>query len=230
MLECDGDKTKVLYVDYGNQEWITADRLAPISKQFSNLPEVCFCCTLDLSSVLGTWAENSGEKLMSMYGENELRCHVVAKTDDGLLVKLFCGDEDVLAKVVTSSDEPFPAGTLEDSTETPTGGDYISKQLKTDDRKDVICSHIETTQKLWCQLVEDQETLDDLMTRLDEVYGALGAEELLLKSYDVGSPCCGQFLEDDEWYRAEILGMQDEGIFYIYYLPGQVYVPGVNGD
>ncbi len=214
MLECDGDKTKVLYVDYGNEEWITDDRLAPISEQFSNLPEVCFRCTLDLSSDQGAWAENSGEKLVEVYGEHELRCQIMSKTDDGFSVKLFCGDENVLTKLVTS-DEPTPAVNVEDSVETPsTLGGYKIKPLKKGERKDVICSHIEEPHKLWCHFTEDQETLDDIMNRLDEVYSVLGPDELLVKSYDVGSPCCGQFLEDDGWYRAEILGMQDQGTFY----------------
>ena len=53
------------------------------------------------------------------------------------------------------------------------------------------------------------------MDRLHEVYSALGAEELLVTNYDVGSVCCGQFLDDDGWYRAEILDKQDEGTLYI---------------
>ena len=214
VLECDGDKTKVLYVDYGNEEWITDDRLAPISAQFSNLPEVCFRCSLDLSSVPGTWTEDSGEKLIEMYGEHELRCQIMSKTDDGLSVTLFCGDENVLTKIVPS-DEPTPVVKVEDNVEAPstTPTDYKTKPLQKGDRKDVVCSHIESPRKLWCQISDDQETLDNLMNRIDEVYSVLGPEELLLKSYDVGTPCCGQFLEDDGWYRAEILSMQDQGIF-----------------
>lgn len=208
MLECNGDKIKVLYVDYGNEEWLTGDRIAPISIRFSELPEVCIRCTLDLSTIRGTWDETSGEKLVEIYGENELRCQIVSKTDDYFSVKLFFGDEDVLAKVMISDTAALH---IEESVGIPTASCYKIKQLKKGDNKDVTCSHIETPRKLWCQFVEDRETLDNLMNRLDEVYSALGAAELLVKNYVVGTPCCGQFLEDDGWYRAEILAMEDEG-------------------
>lgn len=210
VLECNGDKLKVLYVDYGNEEWLTGDRIAPISRRFSELPEVCIRCTLDLSTIRGTWGETSGEKLVEIYGESELRCQIVSTTGECFSVKLFFGDEDVLAKVMISDSA---ASHVEESVEIPTTSCYKIKQLRAGDEKAVTCSHIETPLKLWCQFVEDQETLDNLMNRLDDVYSVLGAEELLVKNYDVATPCCGQFLEDDGWYRAEILAMEDEGTF-----------------
>ena len=204
----------VLYIDYGNEEWITGDRLAPISAQFCNLPEVCFRCSLDLSSFSGTWTEDSGEKLFEMYGEHELRCQIMSKTDNCFSVKLFCGDQNILTKIV-SSEEPTPTVKVELNVEAPsTPAGYKIKPIQKGDRKDVICSHIESPSKLWCQFSEDQETLHDLMNRLGEVYSVIGAGELQVESYDAGAPCCGQFLEDDGWYRAEILGMQDQGKFY----------------
>ena len=224
MLELDGDKTKVFYVDYGNEEWVPGDRLAPIPERFSILPQVCFRCSLDLSSLRGHWNENFGEKLVEMYGEHELRCEIISENSGCFSVKLFCDDEDVLTKFVTSA-EPQPTLTADDdvpSAEALTtlsveddlsSLSYRMKQLKKGDRKDVLCSHIETPQKLWFRFVEDEETLDNLMNRLDEVYSVLGADELLLKTRDIGSPCCGQFLEDDRWYRAEILAVQDQGNF-----------------
>lgn len=229
MLELDRDKTKVLYVDYGNEEWVTGDRLAPIPERFYVLPQVCFRCSLDLSSLHGNWNENFGEKLVEMHGEHELRCEIVSETGDCFTVKLFCGDEDVLTKLVTSAEpqpiltagddgtsaEPLTTSTVEDDL---SARSYKLKQLKKGDRKDVLCSHIETPQKLCFQFVEDEETLDDLMNRLDEVYSVLGADELPLKTRDIGSPCCGQFLEDDDWYRAEILAVQDQGNFICLYL------------
>lgn len=221
VLELDGDKTKVFYVDYGNEEWISSDRLAPISQRFTNLPQVCLRCSLDLSSLRANWNENLGEKLIEIYGEHELRCKILSETDDCFSVKLFYDDEDVLTKLVTPSATATTLPAEEDltSAESPSADDdqssrgYEIKQLKKGDRKDVLCSHIETPHKLWLQFVEDQETLDDLMDRLDEVYSALGEDGLLLKTRDIGSPCCGQFLEDDGWYRAEILAVQDQGNF-----------------
>lgn len=85
MLECDLDKSKVLYIDYGNEEWIGDDRLAPVAEQFCQLPEVCMRCNLDLSAVSGAWSEGSSDKLLELYGEQELRCKVTSKTGDGVL-------------------------------------------------------------------------------------------------------------------------------------------------
>ena len=217
MLECDAEKTKVLYVDYGNVEWIGLERLAPIFEQFAKLPEVCFQCSLDISSTSGTWTENSREKLTELYGENELQCEITSETGDRFSVKLFCDGEDVLTKVLGSEERTPAMVGREDGLEPPSTGEketvYKAKELKISERKDVVCSHIETPQKLWCQFVEDQEILDELMNRLEEVYSVLGDEKLLLE-HSVGSPCIGQFLEDDRWYRAEILDMRDEGMLF----------------
>ena len=221
VLELDGDKTKVLYVDHGNEEWVSSDRLAPISQRFTHLLQVCLRCSLDLSSLRAKWNEDVGEKLIKIYGEHELCCKIISETDGCFSVKLFCDEEDVLTKLLTSSATPTTLPAEEDlsSAESPSAdGDqssrgYETKQLKKGDRKDVLCSHIETPHKLWLQFVEDQETLDDLMDRLNEVYNALGDDGLPLKTRDIGSPCCGQFLEDDGWYRAEILAVQDQGNF-----------------
>lgn len=128
-------------------------------------------------------------------------------------MKLFSGDEDIVAKVLMAG-ATSAASSSEDSASVVSTLSYVMKPLQKGVRKEAVCSHMESPGKLWCQFLEDEETLHELMDRLREVYNALGAEELLCRNLDVGSICCGQFTIDDEWYRAEVLALQDEGLSY----------------
>lgn len=172
------------------------------------MPEVCFCCSFDLSTVDGIWCENAAGKLLEMFSENELLCKISTNNDDGVLVKLYCDGEDILSHVLEHENVSVTK-VIENNKEIH---EFIVYEFNIDDKKDVTCSHIESPKKLWCQLSTNEAELNDLMNHLDEVYGSLGPEDLLAHNYDVGSPCCGQFLEDDGWYRAEIVEVVPEGL------------------
>lgn len=223
ILECDTDRAKVRYIDYGNEEWLSEDRLAPICEEFCHLPEVCFSCTLHGGSDGDISGEKSGEQIMERYGETDLCCKIVSKNAGNISVKLLCEGEDVMAELLASKRE-VSAGICEDLGKTAVVRSYINKKLKEGERIEITCCHIDSPDKLWCQLVKDQEVLHELMNQLDEAYGALELGDMLLETFVPGTACCGQFLEDDGWYRAEVLGKDDEGVKVRYVDYGNVEV------
>ena len=58
--------------------------------------------------------------------------------------------------------------------------------------------------KFWCQLVEEAEALEQLMTALDSHYKALEVSGGAQGPSMPGSVCCAKFSEDSRWYRARV--------------------------
>ena len=75
--------------------------------------------------------------------------------------------------------------------------------------KDTHCSHIDSLQEVYCQLLEYQSQLDDVTAKMvnhceDSNNG--------LANRSVGSVCLAQYKLDEQWYRAEVLEILNESV------------------
>ena len=74
--------------------------------------------------------------------------------------------------------------------------------------------------EFYCQLLSNDSHLTDFMRNLDSYYGPLGPKEMTCANLSVGSYACGQFTENDCWYRVivlEIKSTNDVLVMYVDY-------------
>ena len=75
--------------------------------------------------------------------------------------------------------------------------------------KDTHCTHIDSLQEVYCQLLEYQSQLDDITAKMvnyceDSNKGPANCS--------VGSACLAQYTLDEQWYRAEVVEVLNESV------------------
>ena len=92
---------------------------------------------------------------------------------------------------------------------------YMKLQLKSE-KLPAICSFIDENMQIYCQPTEYSSDLDQLMAHIADHCTAMDNSVV---SFDVGDPCFAMFSDDGEWYRAEIVKIDDDliNVFYVDY-------------
>nr|XP_002737010.2 PREDICTED: uncharacterized protein LOC100376221 [Saccoglossus kowalevskii] len=93
---------------------------------------------------------------------------------------------------------------------------YIQQILEEGSYYDVLVSYINSPSQFWCQMWKHVPELDILMDQIAEVYSNRDIGDLAITTPHVGQKCCGQFTEDDGWYRAQIVAIDGENLTLMY--------------
>lgn len=192
----------VRYIDYGNSEVVTQDRLRSIQPQFEELPAqaITYTVTPPLMEE-DQWKDNMKALLEESCVERELQVTLLDITPDGFSIKLSQEDETFMTACLTA---PPPV-----EEEAAVTGEEAGTS--------VIFLSAEGPATFVCQPVS---TADELATLMDNI-AAYYEEEANQAAYtpEVGQQCIAKFTEDDGWYRAVIEGVvgDDVTVRYIDY-------------
>ena len=190
----DGDNVTVRYIDYGNSEVLTKNRLCKIQAEFSEL--AAQAVTYKVSPALmdpSQWNNDVQALLDVSCAEKELHVTLV---DDAPTVKL--GDEDVTF-IKTSLADSLAAVKQE------TQGESVS----------LIFLSVDGPSCMTCQPVSSANDLAELMDNIAAFYED---ESNVAESFvpEVGRECIAQFTEDDGWYRAKVTAVDGSNITVLY--------------
>ncbi|ELU14575.1 hypothetical protein CAPTEDRAFT_226977 [Capitella teleta] len=174
-------KFSLLFVDYGITEMVAHSDLKCLSKEHQNQPFLATVCSLH-----GCCEPAEGWSADQVAAFEELaqggdKCFIAEFHTDSV-ISLFDGAENVGAAFENAATVVFdpvkcPAGSVQ-----------------------VYVSHVESLDELYVQLVDNTETLDQLMEELEAQSAGLSSCSQLR----VGTACAMQFSEDNAWYRARI--------------------------
>ncbi len=73
----------------------------------------------------------------------------------------------------------------------------------------VYVSFSESPSKFWCQASLAEDQLAEFSGAISEDYAKLGEGVLMLRSPSAGDVCCALYSEDENWYRAQIMQVQN---------------------
>lgn len=220
VLSVSNDKVKLKYVDYGNEDEVQFEDTRVMIDEFLRLPILCFSCKLhdvhqeDLDKV------KCKEWLEKTCVDNEFEIRVVAAEKDETIEvnMLYLDSED------TVNDELYANFELGESpSETAIPGDeaspmeehilsdeelqFSSLQLPLCEKFKAICSNIDDDLKIHCQPSDQSAELNQLMAHIADYCAEVNKD---IDSLIVGSPCFAVFSDDGEWYRAEIVKIDND--------------------
>ncbi|CAH1253582.1 TDRD6 [Branchiostoma lanceolatum] len=224
----------VYYIDYGSEAVVPAECVKSIPPKFMTLPGQAVACTLsDVSPVDGSWPEGAIEKFLELTEERQLMVEFNKRHGSGWNVRLLDGEESIGAKLTTEGttkesqtvettpavkQNETPDSGLDESQETvssdvkapPESHNTVIPALQiepgTEETVYYLCG--ETPDNFSCQLVSAETQQNKLAEDIANLCAV--AVEPLSTPLE-GQTCLAQFSVDDQWYRAVITAVTQQG-------------------
>ncbi|KAJ7325220.1 hypothetical protein JRQ81_018240 [Phrynocephalus forsythii] len=213
---------KVQFVDYGNYEEITLDKVRQISSSFMKLPfQAIRCCLSGVRPTKKDWTKEAIATLQICTAGKKLQAKVVSIIADSTEVELIdissskpiiinhiLINEDLAVKNEMSN-QSLMAGELAatDFQEVSPWTQWITTEFAVDETLSVHVLDV-VNPGLWyvvpAQLKVDEQKLCKLRTELADYCNS--QNEHTFKP-EIGQACCARFTGDDNWYRAVVLGI-----------------------
>ena len=199
--ESDGDnRVSVFFVDYGNQEVLSSDKVAGLDPQFASLPCQAFHCSL-FENAPGAFKEKHLESFYSLNFDQTFTVTVSFQLpNEAWLVQLSDEQGQSINNIFnnpTSDNTP----SLE---ATPT---YPTPHFEVGSRIDVFITCVNGPDSFYCQPLEMASELEELMTDIASYMSKQTSPKkssLSLDSLNIGQSCLACYMSDDEWFRAQI--------------------------
>ncbi|XP_014611434.1 PREDICTED: maternal protein tudor isoform X1 [Polistes canadensis] len=194
-------ETEVLYIDYGNSAVSTEIRAIP--EDLVKIPPLSRRCCLALPEDIKEWSDEACQEFIKLAADGATIFLLdVLKEQETSLVKLTLDDIDVAdllavfcKQQVTNIEERLPP-------------------LGEENSPNVVISHVNTPAEFWVQAEASMAELEIISDRLQDAPSFLP-----LTNLKNGTICAAKYPEDEEWYRAQILSQDENGVnvFYIDY-------------
>lgn len=200
----------VQFIDFGNSETISADKLRVCDLQSALTPAMAIPCALAGAPRLRKGANEfftelvMNQKVLAVVrgsGTNNVT-YVMLSLNDGRKISSLLVQQGFVA---TSTEQKPPLRQMP-----PTPPHFDISQLPTStltNGAQVMVSHVENPSSLWLQLGV-QKTVDALNT-LQQILLSPVEVQPLSTLPSLGSLCVAKFSEDDCWYRALVLEQLD---------------------
>ena len=173
----------VFFVDYGNQEIVSA--VYKLEDEFYTLPMLALPCQLESSSSVPSTTDQEEPVILHVLFLNK-------QPDSG--VWLIRTARPSLVDAQMPSPFPRPPSPISEVA-------VPILQLKPGDKHEVYIVNSELPTLFWCQLVNQNEDLEELMALIADFY----TDNTLEVGLEVESYCVAQYSRNHAWYRAKIL-------------------------
>nr|XP_003408992.1 tudor domain-containing protein 1 [Loxodonta africana] len=230
-------KAHVLYIDYGNEEIIPVNRIHQLSRNIDLFPPCAIkCFVANVIPAEGNWSNDCIKTIKPLLMEQYCSVKIVNILQEDVLtfgvdVKLSSSGKPLDRVLVEMGYglEPKKQGT--DQNDSEDAGKIIAEDKIVVDRSDLIpkvltlnvgdefcgvVAHIQTPEDFFCQQLQSGHKLAELQTLLSEYCGRLSPRSDFFPT--IGDICCAQFSEDDQWYRASVLGYASEDSVLVGYV------------
>ena len=215
---------KVLYVDYGNVEWLPLDRLRSISDTAMLLPSQAIRCRL--SGLQGIEPLKVVNYLNDKLSDKVVEVKAQSQCDDGSfsVVLYLLGDSQSVNEQIVSDclgdTSPSQEAQLEQSSPSKPITAEETRTFKLPDlhQGSKVCvkfvsAFLPTKMKLL--LTDKMEERDEITRNITSLYSTLDDNALQLKDPEIGQVCCIPFQHEgkeyEEWFRGELLSISADG-------------------
>ncbi|XP_064626678.1 uncharacterized protein LOC135487163 isoform X2 [Lineus longissimus] len=204
-----GNKLDLFFIDYGDKE--TGVRVAEVKvldPRFVNLPQqgifLKMTAPVDKSKFEEIIDRRITLKLENKLGGNYYSTTFSEKNERNVLQLLL---EPQACQAPSQTQSTMQRARFKESVIDPAKAEAVS------------ISHVNHPESFYCQLSKTEESLNQLMDDIHNIYSKLDPMGGLLQSLIPGTPCVAQFTEDQGWYRASVLAGQGDKVkvFYVDY-------------
>ncbi|XP_018618111.2 tudor domain-containing protein 1 isoform X1 [Scleropages formosus] len=231
----------IFYMDFGNEETVTLDRVKPLPPGVDLLPQCATECRMaGVTPVTGHWSEECNIAVRQMVVGKKLTMTVVDILDGGVCavdILLTSGKELSSFLVEHGYAAMEPTGSTGPSVKDIEGMlTVVLEDLKSSGGKEetaeaslpsplihslgdmfhAVVTHLESPDVVVCQKLENANVIQELQVNLHEFCSRTPAKEDFRPA--PSSVCSSQFSEDSLWYRAKVLGYSSGDHVYVEYI------------
>ena len=209
-----GQEVKVQFVDYGNSQNIASSQLKSLKPEFMKLKTQGIECSLDgVVPKNKKWAEKAVEDFEDLTIDKHLVGKVVS-IGPGIKCQLDLVNSEDKANIGESLCDKghcyFPATKSSPVKEKLVKSPYKSLDLEVGSEIDVFVSWIDTPEQFWIQPAKDEDHLNELVEKIQEIYTAGAGKDLTVTSVSPGQQVTALYSEDGAWYRGYVEQSQDQ--------------------
>ncbi len=205
-----GNSVEVLYVDFGNSETLPLSDIIELEPQFCEMPvQALKCC-------LKNYTHTGSEECLALFQELVLQHEVLAKFEPRVggdcysITMLVNGQSmaDILIESAVFKSAKMIVDTEVDSPKALLGS------LEPDSTYNVLVTVVNSSTEFYCQVKDVEQQLISLMLKIKSF-----CEQNL-----PGTEWCkkelvfARFTEDGEWYRAQIMDLNEDSTAKVYYI------------
>uniref|UniRef100_A0A8C9SN33 Tudor domain containing 1 n=1 Tax=Scleropages formosus TaxID=113540 RepID=A0A8C9SN33_SCLFO len=224
----------IFYMDFGNEETVTLDRVKPLPPGVDLLPQCATECRMaGVTPVTGHWSEECNIAVRQMVVGKKLTMTVVDILDGGVCavdilltsgkeLSSFLVEHGYAAMEPTGSTEGMLTVVLEDLKSSGGKEETAEASLPSPlihslgDMFHAVVTHLESPDVVVCQKLENANVIQELQVNLHEFCSRTPAKEDFRPA--PSSVCSSQFSEDSLWYRAKVLGYSSGDHVYVEYI------------
>ncbi|XP_038071054.1 tudor domain-containing protein 6-like [Patiria miniata] len=208
---------KVMFVDYGNCEVVPLDRLQKLEGIFLEVPRLSHHCCL--SGVMAPSGDDHRQQsaeaalfIVTELIEKGKDCRVKLMKHDAKMceVELHYSSDDGTQSYNLKEElirrglaRPAAMATAQNKENRLLARTLQRATLPTDANIAVTVTDVVSPQEFYCQMIIREE-IDKLKSLMEDIAAAAGNRRLTAPPA-IGDLCLAKFTEDDVWYRAEIL-------------------------
>jgi tudor domain-containing protein 1/4/6/7 len=204
----------VKFVDYGNSESVHISNLMELDDRFLELPMQALECSLYgiKPKEDDEWSQDTIALFETLTNEKHLVTYVNKVVNNTAEVFLFDTSEETkdinYAQVLVDSGKAIAVKSLTDYKKARSKrrkSSFGIINLVPNSTEGVVITNADSPSDFYCQLLKHSPELDKLMDDLSQYYDNIGDVDDTVTLPQAGMLCCGQYTEDDGWYRALIL-------------------------
>ncbi|KAM4633763.1 tudor domain-containing 6 [Polymixia lowei] len=240
--EIHGNRTVLVeFVDFGNTAVVSNSKICRLCKPFLQCPVYSTHCLLSEAALLGKEVALDPEivsafkKDIGGNGDKRLKCRFIRQSgslwevslqDSGMKVMCQIPNRTPTVSEITPEEfgqvEKMPgqsSATSEKPPEQPSVNTgslcYIKPDFSEGQKLEAYVTTITGPQSFWCQSA-DSEELDKITVSVSEEGNAVQCKLIDANMLSCGSPCIGLFADDEQWYRAEVIGKDGDTLSILF--------------
>ena len=196
------DEIQVLFIDYGNQETLSFDKVLGLEQQFAHLPAQAFPCSL-LSSASGRFTEDQLETFFSLNIEEEsFYVSLQSQLSSGEWHVLLQDQHSDCINDMFLSPLATPTSVAVTTAATPT---YYTPRYPCGSRVDVFVTCVNSPDQFYCQPLGLASQLEELMSDISTYIAENPPQESVpMTSLVTGQSCLAHYTSNSDWYRGQI--------------------------
>lgn len=239
--ELHGDAMALIeFVDFGNTVMTPLSKMGRLHEKFLQLPMYSTHCMLSDAAGLGEEVVvdpdvvSAFKEKISSSGEKVFKCQFVRKIgsvwevnleDNGVKVtyKVPTVDPEITSEKLEQVKERKEPSQVSDIREVPERSvlshcspHNFLEDLFEGQKLEAYVTVINDDQTFWCQSASSEEH-DEILLGLSEVENSAGQNHIDPDALVPGSLCIARFLDDEFWYRAEVID-KNEGELSVFFL------------
>uniref|UniRef100_A0A673XBG8 Tudor domain-containing protein 1 n=1 Tax=Salmo trutta TaxID=8032 RepID=A0A673XBG8_SALTR len=228
-VAADDGNANVLYIDFGNEEDVTLDRIKPLAASIEPIPPCALECSVaGITPVTDSWMGVCCMAVRQLVAGKSLTLTVVDTQENdrtyavdilltpiGKQLSTFLMDQGYAVREDVNKKHSLVSASLENFRRQSWGKNENMEAQPPDpltqglgDAFAAMVTHLQSPYDIICQKLDNASVIQDLHLKLRDHCSQVPASQNFRPA--PGTVCCSLFYEDNQWYRAKVLAYSSE--------------------